>query len=106
MSATLLAAATEAALAIDISGDGSPFDAAVQRFVTILQSIPDLGPSDLSSDDAGALVAMAEGVITRIEDRLATSDDGSGIQSDLATSVYDLRTALEQIYLWRQHFGR
>lgn len=106
MSADLLATATEAALAIDISGTGGPFDAAVQRFVTILQSVPDLGPSDLSADEAGALVAMTESVLTRIDDRLATSDDRAGIQSDLADSVYALRAALEQIYLWRQHYGR
>src|SRR5437868_6111825 len=103
MSAELLASATEAALAIDISGTGGPFDAAVARFVTILQSVPDCAPSELSHDDVAALVAMSESVITRIEDRLATSDDGSGVQSDIAGSIYSIRIALEQIDLWRRH---
>ena len=106
MSATLLASATEAAFAIDLSTRGGAFDKAVHRFLTILQSVPDQGPAALSSDDAGALVAMAESVISRVEARLATDGDRKGIQQDLAESVYDVRAALEQIYIWRKHYGR
>ena len=104
MSHDLLASVTEAALAIDISARGSEFDKAIQRYVTLMTSVPDYGPSALSPDDATALVMMAEDVIRRIEARLSTSDDREGLQEDLARSVYAIRAALEQIYIWRTHY--
>ena len=106
MSAELMAAATEAALAIDVSSHGGAFDKALQRFVKILASVPDQGPSALSSDDAKALVMLAENVIRRVEARLSESDDRKGIQKDLAEGIYAVQAALEQIYTWRKHFGR
>ena len=106
MSAELLANATEAAFAIDVSSRGGAFDAAVQRFVTILKSIPDYSPTEISNDDAGAIVAMAESVIGQIEARLSVGDDKERIQSDIAEGIYDIRAALEQIYIWRKHYGR
>ena len=106
MSAELLASATEAAFAIDVSSRGGAFKAAVQRFVTILKSVPDYAPAEISKDDAGAMVLMAESVISRIEARLSASDDGQDLQVDIAEGVYDIRAALEQIYIWRKHFDR
>jgi len=106
MSAELLAKTTEAAFAIDVSGRGGAFNSAVQRFVAILKTVPDYGPAEISSDDAGAIVAMAESVISRIEARLSAGDDRERTQTDIAEGIYDIRAALEQIYIWRKHYGR
>ncbi len=106
MSAELLASATEAAFAIDVSSRGGAFNTAVQRFVTILKSVPDHAPSEISKDDAGAIVLMAESVIGRIEARLSAGGDAQDLQVDIAEGVYDIRAALEQIYIWRKHFDR
>ena len=103
MSHDLLAAVTEAALAIDISTGSGAFEKSVERYVTLMASVPDNGPSALTADDATAVVMMAEDVIRRIEAKLEASDD-EGVQKDLADNVYAIRAALEQIYIWRKHY--
>ncbi len=102
----LLATITEAALAIDTSTRGGAFDKSVQRYVTLIGTVPDYGPTALSADDATAVTMMAEDVIRLIEARLSVGSDGEDIQKDLAESIYAIRAALEQIYIWRKHYGR
>lgn len=95
------------ALAGEIAGTrhGRSFGHAVDQFVELLGSVPDLGPGELAATDIARLRDLAEGVIQLIELRLESDDDRQSRQRNLAGGVYKIRRQLEQIELWRRHYG-
>ncbi|OFW18033.1 MAG: hypothetical protein A3H97_04065 [Acidobacteria bacterium RIFCSPLOWO2_02_FULL_65_29] len=96
------------AIAGEIAGTrhGRSFGHAVDQFIEVLGSVPDRGPGDLSAADIARLRDLAEGVIQLIELRLESDDDRQSRQRDLAGGVYKIRKQIEQIELWRRHYGR
>ena len=82
---------------------GRTFDHAVEQFIGLLATVPDCEPRELAVADVDRLRDLAEGMIQLIELRLESHDDRRWIQRDLASGVYRVRQALEQIEIWRRH---
>jgi len=79
------------------------FDAAVERFTRILQTIPDYPGGGLSNEGFARLNGLAEQVISEIEHRL-DGDVGDRRRETLGTHVYEIRRALEEAFTWRRHY--
>jgi hypothetical protein len=79
---------------------------AVGDFVAALRTIPDGPPGETAEVTLQQLPLVAERVIQRIEDHLATVSDRETIQRRLAAAIYELRRTLEELDHWRRHYGR
>jgi hypothetical protein len=91
----------EAALA---NRHGRPFIKSVRTFVSALKAIPDTGPSEYTHENLGRIRDLAERVIAEIDDRLEDADDPPRVQQELATTVYTIRKALEEVNRWERHY--
>ncbi len=100
----VLTQAVEASEGIQQARRRHAFEDAVRAFTRVLRTVPDYAPHALSSDAVGGLRTLAEGVIARIEERVATARDPCGVQVDLVERVYEIRRALEEIEIWRRHY--
>jgi hypothetical protein len=81
------------------------FGTSVNAFTQLLVTVPDYAPRGWSADSIARLGALAEDVISRIEQRVGTGDDSSAVQLDLVEAVYEIRRALEEIDRWRRHYA-
>ena len=77
---------------------GRQFHRAVREFVQELRTVPDCGPAEISGGAIQVLRHLAERVIEQIERRLESGEDRRSLQQELATAVYDVRSALEEIH--------
>jgi len=84
---------------------GGAFVAGVERFVAFLGTIPDNKFSDVTESVVVTLRREADRLVDCIENRLELSGDRSSVQQKLASSVYDIRRNMEQVELWRRHYG-
>ncbi len=78
---------------------------AITDFIGGLRTIPDGLPDEASAGQLAALQALAERVIERIEDHLATVSDRHDVQVSLAESVYAIRRSLEEVDHWHRHYA-
>ena len=83
---------------------GRQFHHAVREFVHVLRTVPDCGPAEISGGGIQVLRHLAERVIEQIERRLESGEDRPSLQQELATAVYDIRSALEEVDRWQRHY--
>jgi hypothetical protein len=104
MSATIVADAVETAGRVRDAQHFRAFRHAVSDFIRVLGSVPDAGPSQISSDGARLLQSLGEDVIDYIEQRAEDTAHAADAQV-LVGSVYEIRRLLEGIYRFRQHYA-
>jgi len=85
---------------------GRQFHRAVREFVHVLRTVSDCGPAEISGGAIQVLRHLAERVIEQIEHRLESSTDRPSLQQELATAVYDIRSALEEIDQWQRQWHK
>jgi hypothetical protein len=83
---------------------GRQFQRAVREFVHVLRTVAGYGPGEISGGSIQVLRHLAERVIEQIERRLESSEDRPSLQQELATAVYDIRSALEEIDRWQRQW--
>ena len=83
---------------------GRQFQRAVREFVHVLRTVAGYGPAEISGGAIQVLRHLAERVIEQIERRLESSEDRPSLQQELATAVYDIRSALEEIDHWQRQW--
>ena len=74
------------------------FLAALDHFERILALAPDYPSGVLSETDAQALIALADSVVSHIEDRLERRTDRAAVQRTLVDQIYKIRGGVETIY--------
>jgi hypothetical protein len=79
---------------------------AVGQFVDLLAMLPDYPASDFVEADIARLSTLADAVIARIEERAGEEAGSPKAALELVSSVYEIRSRLEQIDIWRRHFSR
>ena len=81
------------------------FAHAVADFVDLLATLPDHPAADFPDAELGRVRMLAEDVILQIEARAAGEAGQSAAAVELVSLVYAIRSRLEQIDIWRRHFG-
>jgi hypothetical protein len=99
-----VAAANEAAHSLFPDAASRAFLKSVRDFVAALSRVPDYPAGTFSPVEIAQLSSTSERVIGSIETRIESRQDPSGIQQQLAESIYDVRRELEEIGRWRRHF--
>ena len=84
----------------DIEGARSrrAFLSALDHFERMLALAPESSPDSLTVEDGATLVALADTVITHIEDRLEHHTDRAAIQRALTARLYQIRNDLETVH--------
>lgn len=82
------------------------FEAAVRRFTSELETIPDSPAADMSNEGFARVNGLAEQMISEIERRLEREIPEAARRQLLAQSVYAIRRALEEAFRWRRHYLR
>ena len=75
------------------------FRSAVDEFEQLLSRVSDYPPDFLTDGDVGALSALADTVVGRIEQRLDAHADRARVQRELAERIYKVRLDVETIYM-------
>jgi hypothetical protein len=78
---------------------------AAGEFVRLLETIPDCAPHELSNEAIAFLERVAEAVIAEIERRVKLGTNADAVRLNLATAVYRIRRALEEIDRWHRHYS-
>jgi hypothetical protein len=81
------------------------FEHATREFVRLLGTVPDCAVHEISNAEVLALRTIADGVIDRIETRLASGIDPAVRQQALAGTVYEISRRLEEVTAWHRHYG-
>ena len=76
----------------------------VRTFIDLISTVPDHVPGEVSSESLNALRALAEDVIDFIEEHLAEIGGRPRQAQELASSIYQIRKALERIDYWERHY--
>lgn len=105
MTTQLATVAMNVAQTVFVAKQGKPFIRAVREFVNVLRTVPDCAPAAVSGGSIQVLQYLGERVIEQIEQRLAEGSDRAKVQQELATAVYDIRGALEELDRWQRHFA-
>jgi hypothetical protein len=79
---------------------------AVGQFVDLLATLPDYPAADFAEADIARISTVADAVIARIEERAGEEAASPKAALELVSSVYAIRSRLEQIDIWRQHYAR
>lgn len=74
------------------------FLSALDHFERMLALAPESSPGSLTVEDSATLGALADTVITHIEDRLEHRTDRAAIQRTLAARLYQIRSDLETVH--------
>ena len=74
------------------------FLAALDHFERMLALAPDYPSGVLSEADTQALSALADSVVSHIEDRLERRTDRAAVQRTLVDQIYKIRRGIETIY--------
>ena len=74
------------------------FLSALDHFERMLAMAPEYPRGFLTEIDSAALSALADTVVTHIEDRLDRRTDRASVQRALAAKVYQIRSDLETLY--------
>jgi hypothetical protein len=74
------------------------FLSALEHFERMLAIAPDYPRTALTEADGQALGALADTVITQIEERLERHTDRASVQRALASRVYQIRQDVENVY--------
>jgi hypothetical protein len=74
------------------------FLSALDHFERMLALAPDYPPGCVTEADCEQLSALADIIVTHIEDRLDRHTDRPSIQRALAAKVYEIRNRLETLY--------
>jgi hypothetical protein len=74
------------------------FLSALEHFERMIALTPDYPRGSLSITDVQALGALADTVVTQVEDRLDHHTDRPSVQRTLAASVYQIRKDIEAAY--------
>jgi len=77
----------------------------VHAFIDLIATVPDHAPGEVSRESLNALRALAEEVISRIEDYLAQTDGRPRQAQELASSIYEIRKTLERVHYWEKHYS-
>jgi hypothetical protein len=90
-----------AALAQDVEKAASrrAFRKSVEAFEHLLSRVSDYPADFLTDGDVGALSALADTVVGRIEQRLDAHADRARVQRELAERIYKVRLDVETIYM-------
>jgi hypothetical protein len=75
------------------------FFSALEHFERVLAMAPDYPPGALDEVDGQALGALADAVISQVEERLDHHTDRASVQRSLAIKIYQIRRDVEAIYL-------
>lgn len=105
-SAGFIAKAVEAADTIRGARRLPAFERAVHDFVALLASVPDYPAAAFGEADVARIGTVAEDVIAQVEERAALEADSPKAELTLVNAVYEIRSRLEQIDIWRRHFSR
>ena len=74
------------------------FLSALEHFERMLALAPDYPPNCLTEADGQALGALADTVVTQVEERLDRHTDRPSVQRTLAASVYQIRRDVEMVH--------
>lgn len=74
------------------------FLSALEHFERMLALTPDYPRDCLTAADGEALSALADTVVTQVEERLDRHTDRPAVQRTLAASVYQIRRDLEMVH--------
>ncbi len=74
------------------------FLSALEHFERMLALGPDYPPGCLTEDDGAALGALADTVITHVEERLDHHTDRASVQRALAARIYQIRSDVENVH--------
>jgi len=74
------------------------FLSALDHFERMLSLVPDYPPGCLTADDGRELGALADTVVTHVEERLDHHTDRAAVQRALADKIYAIRRDLEQVH--------
>jgi hypothetical protein len=85
---------------------GGAFKEHVDRFTERLAMIRDCPPDDVTQAIFDQVSGLADQVIEALEQRLYDADDPQPFKRRLAQSVYAIRREIEDVYRWKQRFGR
>lgn len=74
------------------------FFSALDHFERMLALAPESSPGSLTAEDGATLGALADTVITHIEDRLEHHTDRAAVQRALAAQLYQIRSDVEAVH--------
>jgi hypothetical protein len=74
------------------------FMSALEHFERMLALAPDYPPGCLTQSDGEQLGALADTVITHVEERLDHHTDRAAVQRTLASIVYQIRNDVENVH--------
>ena len=84
---------------VEAAESSRAFRSAVQDFEHLLSRIARYPSDFLTTGDVRSLAALADIVVSRIEDRLDARADRGKVQLELARRIYEVRRDVENIYL-------
>ena len=103
--AGFIATAVEAAEAVSGAQRRHAFEQAVRHFEALLATVPDYAAGDFADADIVHIRTLAEAVIELVEQRASEEEDRPKTAQQLVSAVYAIRSRLEEIDIWRRHFG-
>jgi hypothetical protein len=93
-----------AANALSADVERRSFEKDANRFLEILQRVPDHPPGEVSDEDVQTLLGLVDQAVESIEDRIAAAGDSGAVQQHLVKIVYGSRAAMEEIHRWHKHY--
>lgn len=81
-----------------------PLKQMATEFVQILESLPDCRVSEVTAAPLDRMTSEADRVIETIERWIDAGRVTGRDEQQLASAVYEIRDAIEQIHHWRRHY--
>jgi hypothetical protein len=82
----------------------APLKEMASEFIQLLESVPDCQASEVTAAPLERMTTDAERVIETIEHWIDAGRVGDSDEQQLASAVYEIRDAIEQIHYWRRHY--
>jgi hypothetical protein len=74
------------------------------EFIRLLESVPDCRASEVTAVPLDRMTTEADRVIETIEHWIEAGRVDGTDEQQLASAVYEIRDAIEQIHHWRRHY--